>query len=81
MCKRTANKGQRRRLDDEELDSGDDLDRTDGLDDEPEEEYVTQEKVTMDLELPRQPIPEPSDGEVCITGCITDAMHQLTNEQ
>jgi RNA polymerase-associated protein LEO1 len=81
MCKQETNKSQSRRLDDEELDSGDDLDRTDRLDDEPEEEYVTQEKVTMDLELPRQPIPEPSDGEVCITRCITDAMHQLTNEQ
>jgi RNA polymerase-associated protein LEO1 len=53
-----------RRLDDEDLDSGDDLDRTDRLADELEEEYVTQEKLTMDLELPRQPIPEPSDGEV-----------------
>ena len=57
-----------RRLDDEELDSGDDVDRTDRFGDEAEEEeerqYVQQERVTMDLELPRQPIPEPSDGEV-----------------
>ena len=57
----------RRQLDDEELDSGDDLDQTDRIGDEPEQEYMAQEKVTMDLEIPRQAIPEPSDGEVCIS--------------
>lgn len=31
---------------------------------EPEQEYRAVERVTMDLELPRQAIPEPSDGEV-----------------
>lgn len=36
----------------------------DRVGDEPEQEYVAQEKVTMDLEIPRQPLPEPSDGEV-----------------
>ena len=56
----------RRQLDDEELDSGDDADRMDRVGDEPEQEYMTQEKVTMDLEIPRQPIPEPTDGEVCM---------------
>lgn len=59
----------RRQLDDEELDSGDDVDRTDRVgEEEPatqEQEYETQEKVMMDLEMARQPLPEPSDGEVC----------------
>ena len=57
----------RRQLDDEELDSGDDVDRTDRAVEEPatqEEEYDVQEKVMMDLEIARQPLPEPSDGEV-----------------
>lgn len=57
-----------RQLDDEELDSGDDEDRLDRIGDEPEEEQevMTMEKAVMDLEIPRQPGPEPSDGEVCI---------------
>ena len=38
----------------------------DRIGDEPEQEYVAQEKATMELELPRQPHPEPSDGEVCM---------------
>ncbi|KAK4547331.1 hypothetical protein LTR36_000987 [Oleoguttula mirabilis] len=57
----------RRQLDDEELDSGDDVDRTDRVGEEPatqEQEYDTQEKVMMDLEMARQPLPEPSDGEM-----------------
>lgn len=54
----------RRQLDDEELDSGDDVDRTDRIGDEPEQEFEAQEKVTMDLEIPRQAVPEPSDGEM-----------------
>lgn len=56
-----------RQLDDEELDSGDDEDRMDRVGDEQEQEqeYVTMDKITMDLEIPRQPNPEPSDGEVC----------------
>ena len=57
----------RRQLDDEELDSGDDLDSTDRVGDEPEQgeqEFTTQEKMTMELEISRQPIPEPSDGEM-----------------
>ena len=28
------------------------------------DEYETHEKITMDVEIPRQPLPEPSDGEV-----------------
>jgi len=58
----------RRQLDDEELDSGDDVDRADRVAEEPqatqEQEYETQEKVMMDMEMARQPVPEPSDGEV-----------------
>ena len=57
----------RRQLDDEELDSSDDLDSTDRVGDEPEQgaqEFTTQEKMTMELEISRQPIPEPSDGEM-----------------
>nr|POE74813.1 hypothetical protein CFP56_37344 [Quercus suber] len=55
---------QARQLDDEELDSGDDENRTDRLPAETQVEYVEEEKVVMDLEFPRQPLPEPSDGEV-----------------
>jgi RNA polymerase-associated protein LEO1 len=54
-----------RLLDDEELDSGDDMERTDRVQDEPEREAPEEAKVVMDLELPRQAVPEPSDGEVC----------------
>jgi hypothetical protein len=32
---------------------------------EEEQEVQEQEKIVMDLELPRQAGPEPSDGEVC----------------
>jgi hypothetical protein len=57
----------KRQLDDEELDSGDDMDRNDraadGQDAEAQE-FVQQEKLEMNLEFPRQPLPEPSDGEV-----------------
>ena len=55
-----------RQLDDQELDSGDDEDRMDrvGDEEEQEQEQVTMDKIVMDLEIPRQPIPEPSDGEV-----------------
>ena len=54
-----------RQADDEELDSDNDVNRAGGtLEEEEEQEYVTQERITMDLEIPRQPIPEPSDGEV-----------------
>lgn len=55
-----------RQLDDEELESSDDADRTEHMPEEAEQEYIAQERITMDLEIPRQPIPEPSDGEVCV---------------
>ena len=61
----TLTRSRVRQLDDEELDSGDDTERQDRTaDEEPEPEFVEQERVTMDLEITRQPVPEPSDGEV-----------------
>ncbi|KAK5114912.1 hypothetical protein LTR62_002071 [Meristemomyces frigidus] len=58
----------KRKLDDEELDSGDDLDRTDrvGEDEQLEEEpaHMAQQLSIMDVEMGRQPLPEPSDGEM-----------------
>lgn len=36
----------------------------DDAEQESEPDYKTQDKMVMDLEIPRQPIPEPSDGEV-----------------
>ncbi|EMD01242.1 hypothetical protein BAUCODRAFT_29693 [Baudoinia panamericana UAMH 10762] len=56
-----------RQLDDEELDSGDDLDRGDRVQDQAEtqeQEYETQVKNVIDLQMARQPLPEPSDGEM-----------------
>ena len=58
-----------RQLDDDALDLADDeIERGERVlqeaEQEAEEEYKTQERITMDLEIPRQPIPEPSDGEV-----------------
>lgn len=55
-----------RHLDDEELDSGDDLDRDDRVGDDvgEEVEMVAQELVVQDVEMPRLPMPDPSDGEV-----------------
>lgn len=53
----------RRHLDDEELDSGDDLDRNDRVPDQAIQETEDVQRVTMDMEVPRQPVPEPSDGE------------------
>jgi hypothetical protein len=58
----------RRELDDRDLDSGDDdgrLDRRGNEAVEEEQEMQEQEKIVMDLDLPRQAGPEPSDGEVC----------------
>lgn len=56
----------RRHMDDEELDSGDDEGRDDRVDDDEQApEVVVQERTVQDVELPRLPAPEPSDGEVC----------------
>ena len=63
----TTARAPRRELDDEELDSGDDegrLDRAGHDAAEEEQEMQEQEKIVMDLDLPRQAGPEPSDGEV-----------------
>lgn len=54
-----------RHLDDEDLDSGDDINRTDRVQqEEQQEEFETREVLSMDMEVARQPVPEPSDGEV-----------------
>lgn len=54
----------RRQLDDAELDSGDDEGRADRAPEEEAEQFEEREFVSMDLEIPRQAAPEPSDGEV-----------------
>lgn len=57
----------RRQLDDEELDSGDDLGRDDRMmedGDQDEVEAPAHEFSYMETELSRHPIPEPSDGEL-----------------
>lgn len=60
-------------MDDEELDSGDDMERRDRVADEPEEQqFDEQEKLVIDLEIPRQPAPEPSDGEVYLESICRD---------
>ncbi|SMQ47026.1 unnamed protein product [Zymoseptoria tritici ST99CH_3D7] len=54
-----------RQLDDEELDSGDDEGRADrAAQQEDTQQYETHEVLSMDLEVARQPVPEPSDGEM-----------------
>ncbi|QIX02261.1 hypothetical protein AMS68_007778 [Peltaster fructicola] len=55
----------RRSLDDEELDSGDDEDRDDRAGENAEEvEMVAQERQVQDVEYPRLPEPDPTDGEM-----------------
>lgn len=54
-----------RHLDDAELDSGDDQGRGDRVpEDEEQPEMIAQERQVLDVDLPRLPVPEPSDGEV-----------------
>ncbi|EME88970.1 uncharacterized protein MYCFIDRAFT_86164 [Pseudocercospora fijiensis CIRAD86] len=54
-----------RGLDDEELDSGDDEGRQDRqTQEEAQEQYEEREMLSMDMEVARQPVPEPSDGEM-----------------
>lgn len=58
---------QHRTLDDEDLDSGDDegrQDRTGYEEGEEGGEYMQVEEAILDVDLGRQPLPEPSDGEV-----------------
>ncbi|KAK0361917.1 hypothetical protein LTR91_000733 [Friedmanniomyces endolithicus] len=59
----------KRQVDDDELDSADDMDRTDREAEQPqtqtqEQEYETRQQLSMDIEVARQPVPEPSDGEM-----------------
>jgi hypothetical protein len=53
-----------RTLEDDELDSGDDEGRRDRM---PSEQYdhETQNVVIQESSMSRQPLPEPTDGEVC----------------
>lgn len=54
----------RRLLNDEELDSGDDEGRADRVASEAPAEMETREDVVEYPDFGRQPLPEPSDGEV-----------------
>ncbi len=58
-----------RKLNDEELDSGDDEDRNDRLmddaDGDVDMELEGQSANIMDIKLGRHAVPDPSDGEVC----------------
>lgn len=58
-----------RTLEDEELDSGDDEGRHDRM---PSEQYdqETQNVVIQESSMSRQPLPEPTDGEVCIVASL-----------
>jgi RNA polymerase-associated protein LEO1 len=64
-----------RTLEDDELDSGDDEGRRDRM---PSEQYdhETQNVVIQESSMSRQPLPEPTDGEVCLVipqlGSLTD---------
>jgi RNA polymerase-associated protein LEO1 len=61
----TADQHCSRELDDEELDSGDDEGRADRAhDDGDATQYEELERLAMDVEFQRQPVPEPTDGEV-----------------
>lgn len=56
-----------RQLDDAELDSGDDEGRDDRAqqdNEEQQQQFEDHEMLSMDIEVARQPVPEPSDGEV-----------------
>jgi RNA polymerase-associated protein LEO1 len=55
-----------RKLDDEDLDSGDDVDRTDRVPDATQDVEEGEEQTFnyMDAEIARHPVPEPSDGEL-----------------
>ena len=64
----------RRELDDEELDSGDDENRRDRLQDDEgyaqdEEDMEAHSQNVVDIRVARHPIPNPSDGEVSASWC------------
>lgn len=58
-----------RKLDDEELDSGDDEDRNDRIEDDADGDMDMgiegHSANIMDVKLGRHAVPDPSDGEVC----------------
>jgi RNA polymerase-associated protein LEO1 len=54
-----------RRLDDSDLDSGDDLDREDRAASQEEVIEVQRDEVVQPMQLPRHVVPEPDDNEVC----------------
>ena len=57
----------RRQLNDQELDSGDDEGRNDRAQSEPQVEEQERQLTYEAGEIDRKPIPEPSDGEACIS--------------
>lgn len=59
----------RRQLDDEDLDSGDDIGRDDraGGDESPRDDFDEQALAVMRADIPRHAAPEPSDNEVAIS--------------
>lgn len=75
--KSESGNAKRRKLDDEELDSGDDEGRRDRLEDGDMDGYVNDEEEqgemrsqnVADIRLARHPIPCPSDGEVSPYPC------------
>lgn len=71
----------RRKLDDSELDSGDDEERddrlaADGYGDEDMEMEAHSANI-MDIKLGRHTFPEPSDGEVCGQSSIIKLAHEM----
>lgn len=58
----------KRHLDDAELDSGDDEGRADRLQEDDAQQFEEKEIIAMDVEVSRQAVPEPSDGEVRVNG-------------
>lgn len=54
----------KRQLNDKDLESGDDEGRSDRVQQEEAEAYEERELLAMDMEISRQAVPEPSDGEM-----------------
>ena len=53
------------------------MDRVDRVADEPGQDPNVPETVVMDLEMPRQAIPEPSDGEVCTRRLVSALQNSM----
>lgn len=62
-----APRGKRRKLSDEELDSGDDEGRRDRADDEMEEDTYQKTETMTEVKLGRHGIPKGTDGEVALS--------------